>query len=70
MSTTKKGKLMASKFNKPQLMNFYSYGPEIGRLLVQYHMAHSLQVCVHVCVRTYMCVCVCVEKKTNDPPPL
>ena len=44
MSTTKKGRLLTSKSGGAELRSIWSIGGELGRLSVEYHMGHSLQV--------------------------
>ena len=44
MSTTKKGRLLTSRSGDAKLRSKWSIGGELGRLSVEYHMGHSLQV--------------------------
>ena len=44
MSTTKKGRLLTSRSGDAELRGIWSIGGELGRLSVEYHMGHSLQV--------------------------
>lgn len=44
MSTTRKGKITRKRSNKPRLYDIYSVGHELGRLVVHYHMEHTLKV--------------------------
>jgi len=44
MSTTKKGRLLQSRQKPYSAKNTYHIGDELGRLTVEYHTAHTLQV--------------------------
>lgn len=44
MSTTKKGRVLTSRSGEAELRSIWSIGGELGRLSVEYHMGHSLQV--------------------------
>ena len=44
MSTTKKGRVLTSRSGGAEWRGIWSMGGELGRLSVEYHMGHSLQV--------------------------
>ena len=58
MSTTKKGKLL--NHEKPSLgktkVTIWSVGGELGRLSVEYHMGHTLQVNLSLSWRNVMAI--------------
>ena len=49
MSTTKKGQLVTVRPQPYARRNAYKLGAELGRLKVQYHPAHTLQVSPIIC---------------------
>lgn len=49
MSTTKKGRLLQSRQKPYSARNTYHIGDELGRLTVEYHTAHTLQVIHYPC---------------------